>query len=91
MAPAKPQRLEPNPPILCYKGRGSSLSIANPRRPLSSLMSRRRRSFAFSMRAFEMYRSRPEQKGLRVLDTLDPPDRVGQTDPPRQNRFFRAR
>jgi hypothetical protein len=39
----------------------------------------------------EMDRSHPEQKGLRGLDTLDPPDRVGQTDPPRQNRLLRAR
>jgi hypothetical protein len=37
----------------------------------------------------EMYGSHPEQKGLRVLDTVD--DRVGQTDPPRQNRLLRAR
>jgi hypothetical protein len=31
---------------------------------------------------FGMYRLRPQQNGFRLLYTLDPPDRIGETDPP---------
>jgi len=29
-----------------------------------------------------MYRLRAEQNGFRLLDALDPPNRIGETDPP---------